>query len=426
MTRKRSSFEHKLNSRGSQPSDYARYAEYEMNLESLRRKRVQRLGVKINGHAGQRRIFFVLDRATRKHHGDLGLWMQYLGFAKQQKASKKISQILTSVLRLHPTKPELWIYAANYAMDERGDMTEARSYMQRGLRFCKQSKNLWLEYAKLEMIYMAKITARRQILGLKAESMEDGFPSTASINADTVMTLPTPTALDINHDHQPVEFIDQKALHRLSATPALSGAIPMAVFDGAMKQFAGDGSIGEQMFDMISEFENVPCTSGILLYIMDFLLTEAPTSSATLSCFIRQPVICVGVLSADFPGALIVALDRLKIALDTTIPFTGTPTTSRPRSALASTIMDWILSFLGTEDLDLDIRKVLLATLKRVWIQYQIDIQQGLWDSAFELFNIIEKLRVRGFEGLAEQGLALGTRLWPKDRHFPGSIVEKT
>src|SRR5277367_1229970 len=69
IARKRSDFEHKLNGRGSHPSDYARYAEYEMNLDTLRRKRVKRLGVKVTAHTGQRRIYFILDRATRKFHG---------------------------------------------------------------------------------------------------------------------------------------------------------------------------------------------------------------------------------------------------------------------------------------------------------------------------------------------------------------------
>lgn len=137
-----------------------------MNLELLRRKRLKRQGLKNTGHAGQRRIFLVLDRATRKFPGDLSLWMQYLDFASKQKANKKLSQVLTNLLRLHPTKPAIWIYAASNALNVKDDLTEARSYMQRGLRFCKHSKDLWLEYAKLEMLYVSKIAARSRVLGL--------------------------------------------------------------------------------------------------------------------------------------------------------------------------------------------------------------------------------------------------------------------
>ncbi|KAK5707131.1 U3 snoRNP protein, partial [Elasticomyces elasticus] len=39
IVKKRSDFEHKLNARGGQPIDFVRYAQYEMNLDLLRRKR---------------------------------------------------------------------------------------------------------------------------------------------------------------------------------------------------------------------------------------------------------------------------------------------------------------------------------------------------------------------------------------------------
>src|SRR3954454_5830774 len=116
IARKRSDFEHKLNARGSSPSDYIRYAEFETNVDALRRKRVRRLSLKAPAHNGQRRIFFILDRGTRKFPGDIGLWMQSIEYARKQKAHKKLSQIFTNVLRLHPTKPDLWIYAAQFAM----------------------------------------------------------------------------------------------------------------------------------------------------------------------------------------------------------------------------------------------------------------------------------------------------------------------
>lgn len=71
-----------------------------MNLEALRRKRVQRLGLKSKSHLGQRKIFFVLDRATRKFYGDIGLWMQYIDFAKKEGASKVLLKVFASCVVL--------------------------------------------------------------------------------------------------------------------------------------------------------------------------------------------------------------------------------------------------------------------------------------------------------------------------------------
>ena len=240
-----------------------------MNLESLRRTRVKRMGLKNSGHTGQRRIFFILDRATRKFSGDLGLWMQYLEFARKQKANKKRSQILTTVLRLHPTEPELWVYAAHYALDEKSDITEARSSMQRGLRFCKYSKHLWCEYVKLEMIYISKVSARGRLL--RHQRSVD----------DSTIALPT---LDVDEvDSDVFGHIGKGILEELQETPVLSGAIPIAIFNAAMKQFLCDSDLGRQLFHVVALFQEVPCAKGILRHMYVFSEPYLPLSYSSSS-----------------------------------------------------------------------------------------------------------------------------------------------
>ncbi|KAG7009014.1 hypothetical protein G7Y79_00003g008820 [Physcia stellaris] len=280
IAKTRSDFEHKLNARGSRPVDYARYAEYEMNLDALRRKRTKRKGLKSGGHAGQRRIFFVLDRATKRFSGDTGLWMQYIDFARKQKANKKMSQILTTVLRLHPTNPELWIYAANYALDEKSDMTEARSY-------------------------------------------------------------PNET------DSEEFEYIDKDILEKLQETPALSGAIPIAIFDAAMKQFSCDSDLGKTLFETVALFQGIP-----------------------------EPTSCVKIFSGDFPAAVRGSLDRLKVSLAALSELSNAQIIARSRSSLARETIHWALGLLVHQDLDQDITKVLLAVVKKTWNQLLIDLEK--------------------------------------------------
>ena len=57
---------------------------------------MQRLGIKSKSHLGQRKIFFVLDRATRRFHGDIGLWIQYIEFAKKEGASRVLLKVFAS------------------------------------------------------------------------------------------------------------------------------------------------------------------------------------------------------------------------------------------------------------------------------------------------------------------------------------------
>ncbi|MCJ1471300.1 U3 snoRNP protein [Pseudocyphellaria aurata] len=418
IAKKRSDFEHKLNARGSQPVDYARYAEYEMNLESLRKKRVQRMGIKTRTYSGQRRILFILERATRKFHGDMGLWMQYVDFARKQKSTKRLSEVLTRVLRMHPTKPGLWIYAANYALDERSDMTEARSYMQRGLRFCKNSQHLWSEYAKLEMIYIARIVARGRDLSRNEDLWKkDALPRANAPDAD-VIPLPPITAWEDNLHPEP-GFIDQNILKCLGDTPVISGAIPMAIFDGAINQFPGDATLGETFFNIVVGFQDLPCASKISQHIINHLLTTAPSDPAALICYVRQPVIGVQTFSSDFPGALGISLERLKSALKTVTSSRATHELSRARSLLSRRAIEWILQFV-VEDLDPDISRVISMTLQKLWSQYQSDIRQSAGTNSEDFLNLFHELRRKGFKEMAEPGRSLASHLWPTDLKILG------
>jgi U3 small nucleolar RNA-associated protein 6 len=342
IARKRSDFEHKINARGSTPADYARYAEFEINVDALRRKRVKRLGIKATAYSGKRRIFFVFDRGTRKHPGDVGLWMQTIEFARKQKAYKKLQEIFTNVLRLHPTKSELWIYAAQFAVEDNGDMTEARSYMQRGLRFCKNGRNMWLEYGRLEMSYIAKIHARREILGIGANRTEEGAEVEDNEN---LMKLPRLTAVDINPDLEGGET-DTTALENLESTPAMSGAIPMAIFDAAMAQF-DDLDFALDFFNMVVEYDQLATCRRIASHITDNLLTTHPMSWQSSACYIRTPLVSLAVTDPEYPQAFRQFLTRLREAQK-----------KNDKNRLDTWVQTWLNKLVQEEYLDLGIKTV--------------------------------------------------------------------
>ncbi|KAB8203558.1 U3 small nucleolar RNA-associated protein 6-domain-containing protein [Aspergillus parasiticus] len=352
IIKKRSDFEHKLNARGAQPSDFVRYAEYEMNLDALRRKRVKRLGIRGAGYSGQRRIFFILDRATRKFHGDISLWIQYIEYARAQKAFKKLSTIFDDVLRLHPTNVDLWIYAAQYALDDHADMTQSRSHMQRGLRFCKSSRKLWIHYAKLELIYTAKLVTRQRILGLDREIEAPKPTSDASFedpNADMI-ALPQITGEDINPSAGDSNGVDQVALENLRSTPAMSGAIPLAIFDTAMKNFDQDAKFGREFFDMVVEFPGLPCFRKILEHVVNALQQSSPTSHHTQICYIKLPTAGVQPTSPEFPRALVTSFARLK--------------EHRENPNVAKEVINWLQPLENAEGLDPSLQKAITATVR--------------------------------------------------------------
>ncbi|KXS94205.1 hypothetical protein AC578_9962 [Pseudocercospora eumusae] len=359
ITSKRSHFEHTLNARGSTPADYARYATYEMNLGALRKKRCRTLAVHASSFSAQRTVFFVLDRATKKFPGDMGLWMQYINFCKKEKANKKLSKVFTSLLRLHPKQYGLWVLAAKHYAETQGDMGTARNYMHRGLRFCKDQPKLWLEYLKLEMVYLAKIAARRKILGL-----DEKHEQTVDVD-ENMIALPTITADDFEpaSDHEDakrgVEEVNEDWLKRLENAPAFTGGIPIAIFDSSMKQLGSKApEAAEQYFDLISTFDQVPSTPKILNHILDWLRQNAPNSVEFIMTEAKRELFSIDSTSGDFPQALSKSLAKIN-AGSTRLQDKQQPALSEKAVLLLVQLAE------NADEMDQDIRKVLEVSIKR-------------------------------------------------------------
>ena len=75
-------------------------------------------------------------------------------------------QVAARALQLHPTEAGLWAQAAAWEWEASSDASAARALMQRGLRACPQAMSLWVDYFRLELLYAAKLAARRRVLGL--------------------------------------------------------------------------------------------------------------------------------------------------------------------------------------------------------------------------------------------------------------------
>lgn len=335
-----------------------------MNLEQLRQTRCKRLKIKVTSTiSGQPRIFSIFDRGTKKHPGDLALWMSYLEYARKAKATKKFKTILTASIRLHPTKSELWLYAARWALEADSDIGEARSFMQRGTRFCTTTRDLWIEYAKLEMIYLLKIALRRKILGLDVDSStvaedevgeagrETGFENAADMISLTDFKTNTlkPSMIE-------GVKVDSEAQKNPMTTPALNGAVPLAIFDAGRKQPFFCASAAEDFFFMFTKFTQVRCMPALLQHVLDSMTEAYPADPCTLYCFIRQPCVGIAPTSADFPGALGSSLDRLKEGMMKT----------KGKAELSKKVRAWIEPIFAAEDLDPSIRTVLSYTVRKL------------------------------------------------------------
>lgn len=104
---RRREFEYMLRRHEARRLDFMRYAEYELNLESLRALRTKRVegGGANSSHMSKKKktkkgkaatadfccvrlVRWIFDRAVMKFPGDVDIWLHYIDFAARQGQSK--------------------------------------------------------------------------------------------------------------------------------------------------------------------------------------------------------------------------------------------------------------------------------------------------------------------------------------------------
>ena len=86
-------FEYAMSRRAPRKVDALRYADYELQLETLRAVRKNRLGLTKSlksDHAGVKRLHFIFARALRRFKGDVKMWLHYLDFCRRTGSSLSI------------------------------------------------------------------------------------------------------------------------------------------------------------------------------------------------------------------------------------------------------------------------------------------------------------------------------------------------
>ncbi|RYP57090.1 hypothetical protein DL769_009696 [Monosporascus sp. CRB-8-3] len=361
LVRKRTDFEHLVLSPGNRPTDWLNYARWEKSLESLRAKRCRRLQIRTSSaHAGQGRVFAILERAVGRHQGSVELWKEYLSYARDMKATKRYRKVMTRALRLHPAKSELWVLAGRRSAAS-GDLPTARSFFMRGVRFCMREPTVWLEYARCEMEWLERMEARKGKKGgtetairEQAEHSDDEirFDEDGSDNDDDVDENGRFVLPDLEKAAKKV--FDDATAQKLEKNPALDGAIPLAIFDISKKQSFFNATVAEQFFDLFAMFKKVSSQARILQHVLDTMQEVYPNDPSTCYCHIQQPLVGASINTPAYPKALREALARLKSTLATT--------TSQPK--LAEKVRSWIVPVLASENLDAGIRTVLEHTLR--------------------------------------------------------------
>jgi U3 small nucleolar RNA-associated protein 6 len=305
-------------------------------------------------------VFGIFERGVMKHPGSVELWIYYLEACDAAGAGRRWRKVVTRAVRMHPREGRLWVLAGKRAASM-GNMSGARGWFMRGCRFAN-GVGVWVEYARYEMEWLARVERRKgrgnkkallEEMGGKKEDDgeirfedEDMDDDDRNENGELVLA-------DLDRDSTVPKrdaVFDEEAVKKLEKSPALEGAIPIAVYDISLKERWANAATSEAFFEMFAGFTHVASQPKILQHVLDSMSEQYPTDAATFSCLVRQPLVGVDAHTAEYPKALRESMARLRRYMKE----------GRGSSAgLARRTITWIDPVLADDNLDEGLRMVL-------------------------------------------------------------------
>lgn len=138
--------------------------------------------------------------------------------------------------------------------------------MQRALRLNPESKLLWHEYFKLELLYVEKIKARRRILGIEEETMTEEqkqVEQDMDMDQDDENMILLPTIIgeesdDENEEQKTVRNMENRTADALreGMKPILQGILATIVYDNAIQAVPEDLEFRTKFIDIYRTFTN--------------------------------------------------------------------------------------------------------------------------------------------------------------------------
>ncbi|MCI4375948.1 hypothetical protein PGIGA_G00115530 [Pangasianodon gigas] len=168
MLKRSTALEYKLHRSVQSKDDYITYIQYEVNVLELIKKRRARIGYQFKREDIEfpiiQRINSVFRRATSKWQEDVQLWLSQVAFCKKWGTKGQLSKVFSSMLAIHPDKPNLWIMAAKCEMEDRNSSESARHLFLRALRFHPENKKVYQEYFRMELMHAEKLRKQQEEL----------------------------------------------------------------------------------------------------------------------------------------------------------------------------------------------------------------------------------------------------------------------
>ncbi|XP_067128718.1 U3 small nucleolar RNA-associated protein 6 homolog isoform X1 [Centruroides vittatus] len=166
IIKRKKAHEYRLQRRQKTKEDYLKYINYEKCLLSLirkRRKETRNFNKKKEIDISiAKRVSKLYKAAIVRCQKDVNLWLEHIDFCKTMHWNETVSGMFTRLLQVHNNDPELWIMAAKWEMEENNAADNSRALFQRGIRFHPESKSLWNEYFRMELMFIAELRKKQE------------------------------------------------------------------------------------------------------------------------------------------------------------------------------------------------------------------------------------------------------------------------
>lgn len=225
IVKRRRDHEYNIVRVGATRDDYLKYASFEREFSDELYERAKNLSldhnviskfVKPSAH----RVDLIYRRAVKRFKGDEELWLHFARHCSRKGYKRGACRVFNDAIAMRGDSERIWLAAIAFHFDSCEDPTNARSLAQRGLRTLPNSRTMWREYFRLEVINLATLIARRLSVGAALHGDNDGrVPKNAS-------------SFKIPLDIKDTSEADKSKTAKLTFW---NGGIPIAVFRAASK-----------------------------------------------------------------------------------------------------------------------------------------------------------------------------------------------
>ena len=151
--------------------DFFKAIKYEKILNKRMKQQKKNLHIKKNDyydfHFIRRIIVLYKKCLTKFSNNDENIWMEYFNFLLANKCNDILNKEIGRCLTLHPTKIVFWKVAAYHEYEDNLNFQNARSLLQKCIKFNPLNEEAYLEYFCFEIIFAKNFIERKNILSGK-------------------------------------------------------------------------------------------------------------------------------------------------------------------------------------------------------------------------------------------------------------------